>query len=314
MDSLKGLLIYLVVLGHLLELFGGPARQLLYQTIYLFHMPAFVFCSGWFARLDGRRLLGRLVWPYAVYQTLYLAFARWVLHQPAGHGLTTPYWLMWYLFSMVLWTLCTPLLKRLPGWAAVLGSAAVALAAGYCPYMGYPFSLSRTLVLLPFFAAGYALGHREKRPAVQWRRGLALTLGAAGAAASLIVLWCGQGEIASRWLYHSFSYAQGGYGPLVRGAVLLAGAAWTVFLLALLPERKLPLLSALGARTMPVFLLHGFLVRGIERLGWFSSGGDMMILWAALLAAALCLLLGSRAVTRALNPTFSAGWLEHQKK
>ena len=52
-DNLRFLLIALVVLGHLLEIAGDfPHRELLYELIYSFHMPAFLFLSGMFARFD----------------------------------------------------------------------------------------------------------------------------------------------------------------------------------------------------------------------------------------------------------------------
>ena len=155
-DNLKGILIFLVVFGHLLELVGGPAAAWLYRLIYSFHMPAFVFCSGWFARFDAERFFRRLLYPYLVYQTLYLLFDRLVLHGKAPLQYTTPYWLLWYLFSMMLWTLLLPLIDGVKNSRAALpGCLAAAMAAGFDPTIGYGMSLSRTLVLLPFFAAGH---------------------------------------------------------------------------------------------------------------------------------------------------------------
>lgn len=89
-DNLKGILIFLVVFGHLLELVGGPAAAWLYRLIYSLHMPAFVFCSGWFARFDAERFFRRLLYPYLVYQTLYLLFDRLVLHGKAPLQYTPP--------------------------------------------------------------------------------------------------------------------------------------------------------------------------------------------------------------------------------
>ena len=155
-DNLKGILIFLVVFGHLLELVGGPAAAWLYRLIYSFHMPAFVFCSGWFARFDAARFFRRLLYPYLVYQTLYLLFDRLVLHGDAPLQYTTPYWLLWYLFSMMLWTLLLPLIDGAKSpKAALLACLAAALASGFDLSIGYSMSLSRTLVLLPFFAAGH---------------------------------------------------------------------------------------------------------------------------------------------------------------
>ena len=49
-DFAKGLLIFLVVLGHCLnELHIQHTQGLLDRWINSFHMPAFMFVSGWFA-------------------------------------------------------------------------------------------------------------------------------------------------------------------------------------------------------------------------------------------------------------------------
>lgn len=51
-DNLKGILIFLVVFGHyaLLVHAASPAMGGVYEYIYLFHMPLFVFVSGFFAK------------------------------------------------------------------------------------------------------------------------------------------------------------------------------------------------------------------------------------------------------------------------
>ena len=50
-DNLKGFLIFLVVLGHAIEKFQGKSLMIsgsIYSVIYSFHMPAFIFISGFF--------------------------------------------------------------------------------------------------------------------------------------------------------------------------------------------------------------------------------------------------------------------------
>lgn len=52
MDNLKCFLILCVVIGHMLELvYAGGG----YRIIYSFHMPAFIFVSGYFARFRKKR-------------------------------------------------------------------------------------------------------------------------------------------------------------------------------------------------------------------------------------------------------------------
>jgi len=49
LDSIKASLMFLVVFGHLLEGIKSTAPLLsqIYDFLYLFHMPAFVFLSGY---------------------------------------------------------------------------------------------------------------------------------------------------------------------------------------------------------------------------------------------------------------------------
>ncbi len=51
-DALKGVLIFLVVLGHMLELNKATSDTsvVLWDFIYLFHMPLFIFVSGYFSK------------------------------------------------------------------------------------------------------------------------------------------------------------------------------------------------------------------------------------------------------------------------
>lgn len=75
-DNYKALLIILVVIGHFIE----PAYKnntLLYTLkwlIFSFHMPAFIFISGYFSKreLSFGTLVRKLAVPYVIYELLYL--------------------------------------------------------------------------------------------------------------------------------------------------------------------------------------------------------------------------------------------------
>lgn len=56
------------------------------------------------------------------------------------------------------------------------------------------------------------------------------------------------------------SYQSAKYNPGWRGLILLLGVLMTGSLFILVPEKKIPLLSTLGTRTMPVFLFHMFVM------------------------------------------------------
>ena len=116
-DTLRFLLIALVVLGHLLELAEGfPHREFLYAVIYSFHMPAFLFLSGMFARFDRIHYIFGLALPYLLLQTLYTSFVH-ALGDPYVHvEFSRPYWLLWYLFALMVYTALLPVYDSPSRW------------------------------------------------------------------------------------------------------------------------------------------------------------------------------------------------------
>lgn len=312
-DNGKSLLIFLVVFGHFLELFHGDLKSFLYITIYSFHMPAFAFFSGYFAKWNPGRLVKQILYPYVCFQLLYLLFAKYLLGDPISHPLTRPYWLMWYLVSMALWHLLLPLIDRFLKFKYLLlaGAVLLALLSGSIPWIGYQLSLSRTIVLFPFFLTGYLCKNtwnkhlfviKEKRPLISFLVFLLM-------AGCTWLLWIYRSDIQTKWLYHSFSYAIGHYSIWIRGLFLINAGVWTFGILTFLPSRKIPLLTAVGTHTIAVYLLHGFFIKGAKANGLFQGGGYEIILYGLLLSIFLCFLLGNSRTERLFHLLFSARWL-----
>lgn len=82
-DNLKFLLIVLVVFGHSLEEISlAQDYAIIRAWIYSFHMPAFVFISGYFSKSVRRGEGARKQLLIVQYRTLYLTpFLRYVLRK-----------------------------------------------------------------------------------------------------------------------------------------------------------------------------------------------------------------------------------------
>ncbi|NMO20865.1 acyltransferase [Pyxidicoccus fallax] len=311
-ENTRAVLIILVVMGHSLEplLSREPLARALYTALYLFHIPAFAFLSGHLSRaaLD-RKSLASIAWsllaPLVIFQVLYVAFDAWVLGRGLSrHWLFQPYWLLWFLWSLACWRLMLPLLRRLPMPLGV--SVAIALGAGLLPWIGYLFGLSRTFVFLPCFIAGH-LARREWLLAnAPHRRALAVALFAALGGC----VWAmATGRVATpdpAWLYGSASYAALGVKPFTGIATrfaLLCGAlvfTWAVFILC---PRNESALTRLGGRSLAPFLLHGFVVRSVEKWGGYSvPHGATGVLFVLLGGGILAVLLGHPLIVRATRP------------
>ena len=158
-DNIRLILIFFVIFGHLIEYFS--AGGILYRWIYSFHMPVFIFVSGYFAKFDPKKIVCNILVPYVLLQILYTAFDRLLYgNAPFRLQFTTPYWLLWYLLSLFCYYLLLPLIDT--DRAAVqlfvfLACVALALLSGFGQGFGYFLSLSRTFVFLPFFVGGFYL-------------------------------------------------------------------------------------------------------------------------------------------------------------
>lgn len=296
-DNLRGILILLVVLGHLLEYSGSfPGAGFLYRTIYTCHMPAFLFLTGYFARFDRRKIIRGWVIPYVLFQTAYLLFDRWLYGTETALQYTTPYWILWYLVASTLYHLLLPMYdvaSRRQQLLALGITFCLSLAAGFDATVGYPLSLSRFLVFQPWFLLGHYCRRGAWIPKIEaWcvRRKIPVKI--------LLTGLVGVGVVAVQWLairpevlYGSYSYAQLQYGPGQRLIAGITALCWIGFgclvLLPLLRER-VPLLTALGQNTLPVYLLHGFAVRYIgDRYPELLSAPWQVLLMTALILAAL---------------------------
>src|SRR5699024_4083736 len=80
-DNAKLILIFLVVFGHMIQPFIDASHEIntLYLWIYTFHMPAFIFLAGFFAKGSGNKeyivnLAKKLLIPYIIFQLLYTGY------------------------------------------------------------------------------------------------------------------------------------------------------------------------------------------------------------------------------------------------
>lgn len=305
MDNIKGILVLLVVFGHLLELVHGGVSKAAYLVIYSFHMPAFVFVSGYFASYDLKKILKRQIMPYFVWYVIYFAFFGLIFAEGKPFDPSTPYWLTWYLMSMVWWSMSIPILsfagrkRTLPIIAAL---CAVAVLWGFCGVSGYWLSIGRTLTFFPFFAAGWFLrrdGLPEKINPPQ-----------KAAAAALAIIFAAVCIAFSEFLdiqcfYGAKSYAQPGQSLTARVFQLLSGGVWIWLLLCFAPKIRLPILTDAGKYSIAVYLGHGIIVRTIKKLIPGGASGDIWVLAGAGLAILLTAALGNQWVHGAILKTFT---------
>ena len=269
LDAVKGLLIVLVVFGHLIEPFvdRAPVYKAVWAAIYVFHMPLFVILAGMFSKdiLTGRdyeSLVQRLLLPLIVFQALYLV-PIYATKGVLPHPVLQPHWILWFLLSLATWRILLPHLVRIQGVLPL--AVLVAILTGYVEGIGYAFSLSRTLYFLPFFMLGFSQGQRL----LIWAKGhMRYSIGLLLVPLSLAVVGVNFG-LAHSLLYGSMSYTL--TGPhflepgLERGIIIGLSIAASIGF-AGLAQRPIPAAVYLGQRSLTIFVVHGFVVVGFGKL------------------------------------------------
>ena len=311
-DNAKMALVLLVVVGHAWTLLPkNGLNDHVYDFLYAWHVPAFVFVTGYLSRSFTYtpqrlwQLVRTIAVPYVVFECALALFRIYVGGEQLEDLFRDPHWPMWYLSALFFWRLLTPVfnrISRLSAGVAIAGAVATSLVAGL--YAGDTLDMARVLGLLPFFVLGLtATTERLERLREPWVRNAALVVFLAIAVATTWTDTLAQTE----WLYYRSQYGEldvgDGRALLTRAVLLLVGALGAWSFLALVP-RVGGWFTRMGAATLVVYLFHGFFIKGAEYagyMGWAEDHVAVSLVVTTLAAAGLALLLAWEPVARVLN-------------
>lgn len=259
-DNYKVLLILLVVIGHFIDpcCEQNPYLYELKWAISAFHMPAFIFISGYFSKQipSIKKLVKSLVIPYFTYELIYYFLYTLVLDKSTGLYFARPKFTLWYLMALFVWRIAAPLVQKIPHHLA--WSVAAGLLIGYTQFGNF-LSIPRIVFFFPFFLAGLDFDSRK----LEKYRTRAGHLGALALLGGLtLFLFADKVHRTLSWyiFYGRYSYADMEQGNL-EGAVIRLLCYGISFLLVyafmlVLPTQKRPY-SYLGQRTMAIYIFHG---------------------------------------------------------
>lgn len=153
-DNLKCIMIFFVVFIHFLEIMG---EEKIYTAVYTFHMPIFIFISGYFTKFSKKNIF-KFTWIYVIWQTIYIFFLKYICMQDVEFTFIKPNWILWYIFSMLTWNIIIKLFdtsSKIKSMIFILLSIIISILVGFVEKIGYEYSLSRTITFFPYFLIGY---------------------------------------------------------------------------------------------------------------------------------------------------------------
>lgn len=311
-DNAKFLLIFLVVFGHLIS----PIKEkdgilfTLYSFIFLFHMPAFILISGYFAKSFKKKgylfnCMKKILVPYLIFQMIYSIFYYLNGHEESiQFNLLDPHWTLWFLISLFFWNVFLYVFAYLRWWG-LMAAVGLGIAIGYYDDAGSFLSLSRTFVFFPYFLLGFLIEGKHLKAILTTK--FSRPIGIVVMVAILLVFATGFPKDAIPWLLGDTSYAGMGGQELTDGLIRAAQYGITLItifgFLTLIPSKRLKF-TVIGERTIYVYLLHGFIIKGIHGLipDKILAAMPGNYLFLILISLLICITLGSYLIKKYTRP------------
>jgi fucose 4-O-acetylase-like acetyltransferase len=304
LDFSKGVLIFLVVWGHLIQAFGythlGFYEDPLFKAIYLFHMPLFIAISGYLSyksinqysccSIIRRRFL-QLIVPAFAWAAIFnigltgkaLFFDGMGVHGALVHlplSIFKTAASLWFLWAILLFTVIVAVLKLLRRDTVFFMTLVFALYL-LVPGMGKDYLFKFTL---PFFCIGYQVA-RFGVPSLLQKKGATVLVAAV--------------SIAFYWLWNRDDYVYvsqmslGLHGiQIILFRMACAIAVSIFFLKGLFVLYSIPVFSPFvwfGRRSLEIYILHSIFLKMVPG---FSNPFHNPVLFTAFaapgIAFALC--------------------------
>lgn len=257
-DNAKAILMFFVVLAHFIE----PLRKIdeyktLYKFVYLFHMPVFIFISGYFAkRISLVEIVSKFIAPLIVFQIFYLIVNYFLGVQfSLVEALTSPQAALWYLLSLFCWVGALNLINEKYIKVFLALSLLLPFVAGI--FAGTKFSIGRTLYFFPFFLFGYYLK----------RFHILVTSGLERFAALVffgLLLFLSTFKFNYMILFGAYSFKRSGIelmdGMVARVFIVVLGLISCIAFFKLIPHKE-NFFTKFGTRTLQIFILHFVVVK-----------------------------------------------------
>ena len=261
-DNTKFLLIFLVVFGHILEEISLSGwLGIIRAVIYSFHMPLFVFISGYFSKSSinkvDRAFTDYLV-PFFIFNTLFAIMIQYNI----SINIFLPQYAFWYLLSLFFWNISIDYISKFKLLLVV--SFLLGIYCGFFDNIDRLFSLSRTICFFPYFILGYG---SNKERIDKWRSmNKALPIAGIVICTFITAFANYKGLIPVKMYEMLQSYAKTEVDTLAgsaqRALIYMIALVMIVSVISLIPNKEY-FFTKFGTRTISIYIFSSFLIKAI---------------------------------------------------
>lgn len=303
-DNIKGFLIFLVVFGHFLLPIRNDfwLNNLIFNLVYIFHMGAFVFVSGYFSKSEHSRSFNSILNYVIAYIILQSGFISWNSINGGTCSLFEPLYSAWYLIALVVWRISISYLGKIRYILAFL--IVISLCSAFCPNINMQFGLIKIIAFYPFFMLGFLYKKEYTEKILSFPK-----LKKYSTAFLVIILSIIIGII-------SFKFFDTGYMDLVpsvysqndtnmnnlysRICIYLVCFLAIIAMLMLSVEKKIPLITKFGKNSFSIYIIHRYITLLMSGTLLMYTG-YIQVFIILFLSLITCIITGSDKVSNILK-------------
>lgn len=317
-DNFRGILIWTIPISHFTMSGGAYARDslsgVIYITINVCVMQAFVFLSGYFSKRPERAretAFKTFLFPYILLVPMFYGVRYFFLGGANLSWIEVPF-ALWYLVALFFYRFFLVDMIRFKYVLPV--SIVLYFAAGQIPWLDSTLAGGRVVSYLPFFLLGYYCQkeHIEKIQSMKRLPTVLLGIFVVGASVVLAYFVPIPSDFYLLKRDAGFVGIEWWADLLMRLVDLILPCLWIIFMLNIVPKGK-SYLTYVGITTMPIYILH-LVVRYWVRDTGFPDF-NMVVYYGCILGlASLCVVVfSSKPVAKVYDGffelTYSKGYL-----
>lgn len=315
-DNIKGFLIILVVLCHLLGCAmtkGDTFARAFILFVYYFHMPLFIFISGYFSKNPEKcrnNAFRSLFMVYVVAQIL------WVLFKYITNGSThyiknflDPGYAIWYIVALFFWRVLLKDLIRLRG--VLLIAFLIAPLIMFLPEEQMILAINKTVGFLFFFLLGYFTSKEHISRIRKIPPQIALLLLCLILLGTYLLLqndMLSYSKTKAVFMYTATMpelaacFGSSLYGIIAYYVATILSVLCSILVIAAFPGQK-TFLAAIGGDTLPLYLSHTYFIILLDMLFATVALPHIAEYAAAILLSTLLILIFSTEIYRKIFHT-----------
>ena len=306
-DNLKGLAIFLIVLGHFTLFRSYDSINFIRNFVFLIHIPLFFFVSGYFSKIGANepiKAFKRLFIPYIIFCIIWEIFNVYFLGDaPKSILFLHPGYMLWFLMSLFFMKMALPIMDnfKYPLIIAIFGSLLIGFIDSNI------LGISRTFIYMPVFLLGFYYDDYkskviDKLPIIKNNKFAIFIFILTLIASILIALYVPYDLICCKHDYSNFWMKD----MLIRSIIIFVSTLNVLVITRFMTNDKI-ILTQWGINSLAVYLLQAYVIKGSKVIvrPLLMGHEKLTVVFVFVISFIIVWILSRDIVTKALNKFFN---------